>query len=562
MLQHLLIRDLAVVSFADISFSNGMTVITGETGAGKSILLDALMLALGERSDSHLVRPGKEKAEICATFDIGTLSGAILWLTELELTCEDTPQLCIIRRILYANGRSKAFINGRPATTQQLRLLGDYLVQIHGQHQHQLLLKSQEQLRLLDAFGQHDEKVSQVKKAYLAWEALHQEYQHLQKNGSPEQARLDLLHYQINELEALAVKPDEINVLHQEHDQLAHSSAYIEAAENALAMLDTHDESNAIALISQTQYALKTLTDKFPALKNVKACLDNAHIQLQEALSDIQDFINTLEVNPERLHEVSKRLDHLHDMARKHKIAPEDLHTHCDKLKEEASQYAKAQSRLTQLAQDLTSSAKQYQRVASTLSAARKSTAQRLSAEVSHMMAELGMPGGVFRVELAPYPENEIHLHGNESAHFLVSANPGHAPGPLHKVASGGELSRISLALSLLTAKYLATPTLVFDEVDVGISGKTGSIVGKALANLSAYSQVICITHLAQVAALGAHHIQVTKTRKDDSTISEIHLLNANQRIEEVARLLGGIDITPQARANAKQLLKQTTVPA
>lgn len=562
MLQHLLIRDLAVVSFADISFSQGMTVITGETGAGKSILLDALMLALGERSDSHLVRPGKEKAEICATFDISSLNGAILWLADLELTCDDAPQVCIIRRIIYSNGRSKAFINGRPATTAQLRLLGDYLVQIHGQHQHQLLLKPNEQLRLLDAFGQHDEMVSQVKKSFQAWDALNQRLQQLQSHGAPEQARLDLLQYQINELEALGLKPNEVADLHLEHDQLANGTSFIEACELAVNLLDQSDEGNALHLLSQASYAIKPLSDKFPKLNNVKECLNNAHIQVQEALSDIQDFMADLEVNPQRLNEVVRRLDQLHDMARKHKIEPEQLHAHCDKLKVEAQSYAQIEQTMKQLALDLQTSEKQYQRVAATLSQARKKAALQLGKEVSKAIADLGMPGGVFSIELIPYSNDALHISGNESIVFLVSANPGHAPGPLNKVASGGELSRISLALELLTAKFLATPCLVFDEVDVGISGKTGAIVGKALYDLSQSAQVVCITHLPQVAALGDHHIQVTKTRSEDSTVSEIQLLNSQGRVDEIARMLGGIDITPQAKANAKQLLKRQVLTA
>lgn len=371
MLQHLLIRDLAVVSFADITFKEGMTVITGETGAGKSILLDALNLALGERFDSHLVRPGAEKAEIAATFDITTLSGAVLWLADLELTCDDTHQLCIIRRILYANGRSKAFINGRPVTTQQLRLLGDYLVQIHGQHQHQLLLKSTEQLRLLDAFGQHDELLSQVKTAYKHWETLQQRLQKLQSQGLPEQSRLDLLQYQINEIEALNLIPNELNALDAEHDQLAHAQAYIQAGETTLNLLEANDEFNALQLVSQAQMTLKPLSDKFPALVNANECLNNAYIQLQEAAHEINDFMACLEINPERLHEVSLRLSQIHDMARKHKVEPALLQEHGEKLKQEAYAFANVEQTIKQVEQDLKSASKQYQSVANQLSKAR-----------------------------------------------------------------------------------------------------------------------------------------------------------------------------------------------
>ncbi|MBS0286275.1 MAG: DNA repair protein RecN [Proteobacteria bacterium] len=557
MLQHLVIRDLAVVSFADIAFSEGMTVITGETGAGKSILLDALNLALGERADSHWVRPGAEKAEIAATFDITTLSGAVLWLAELELTCDDTPQTCIIRRILYANGRSKAFINGRPATTQQLRLLGDYLVQIHGQHQHQLLLKTSEQLRLLDAFGQHDELLSKVKTAYKHWETLHQRLQKLKAQGTPEQSRLDLLQYQISELEALNLQPNELTALHAEHDQLANAQEYIQASESVLNLLEAGDQGNALQFISQAQLALRSLTDKYPTLANVNECLNNAHIQLEEAASEVNDFIAKLEINPERLNAVSMRLAQIHDMARKHKIDPTLLETHTQKLKTEALNYADVEQAIKQLEQDLHIGAKHYQIVAKSLSQARFEASEKLSVEVSQIIAELGMKGGTFTVALNPHVDETLHLTGNETALFCFSANPGHAPLPLNKVASGGELSRISLALELVAAKFLATPCLVFDEVDVGISGKTGSIVGKALYDLSQSAQVLCVTHLPQVAAMGDHHIQVTKTPLKDSTQSNITLLTEKQRIEEIARMLGGLDVSAQARANAKQLLQQ-----
>ncbi|MGD9592908.1 MAG: DNA repair protein RecN, partial [Candidatus Berkiella sp.] len=337
----------------------------------------------------------------------------------------------------------------------------------------------------------------------------------------------------------------------------ANSIAFIGASELALNLLHQADETNALHLLAKANMALKPLTDKFQRLGNVKECLNNAHIQIQEAVSDIESFMDELEVNPQRLNEVIKRLDQLHGVARKHKIPPEQLSLHCEKLKNEAQSYALLEQTKQQLELDLTTCAKQYQRVATCLSEARQKAALKLSKEVSVTIGALGMPGGEFCVQLTPHVSNSLHASGNESAMFLVSANPGHAPGPLHKVASGGELSRISLALELLAAKFLATPCLVFDEVDVGISGKTGAIVGKALYDLSQSAQVLCITHLPQVAAMGDHHIQVIKTRLKDSTNSEIQLLTSNQRVEEIARMLGGIDITPQAKANAKQLLKR-----
>ncbi len=560
MLQHLLIKDFAVVSFAEIQFEQGMTVITGETGAGKSILLDALQLALGERAENHLIRPGSEKAEIAATFDVSGLPGAILWLNDLELTCFEASHQCIIRRILYANGRSRAFINGRPVTSQQLRLLGEYLLQIHGQHQHQSLLKPTEQLRLLDAFGQHQTLVSQVKTAFKAWEKIEQQQRLLKEHLQNEQALSSLLHYQLAELETLNLSANEFESLHEEHDKLCHAQNYIQACEQAIGLLD-NEETNLLALLSHIQHTLKPLEGKFKPLANVQACLDSAEIQLQEALSELNTLVSNLEVNPNRLNEVTQRLELIHDIARKHKVEPADLLNHTQALQIKAAKLNNAEEELAQLASELKLAASQYTKFAAQLTQARVQAAEKLAKEVSKHIQTLGMPGAVFTLTLIPCEPKTLHATGNESVLFGISANPGHPPLPLNKVASGGELSRISLALELITATYLATPCLIFDEVDVGISGKIGAIVGKALFNLSKTAQVLCITHLPQVAAFGSHHLQVTKTRSQEETLSTIKLLEENERVEEIARMLGGLNVTAQARANAKQLLKQKEEP-
>ncbi len=555
MLQHLLIKDLAVVSHVDISFHEGMTVITGETGAGKSILLDALSLSLGERSESHFIRPGAEKAEITATFDITSLPGAILWLTDLEMTCDDYPQQCIIRRILYANGRSKSFINGRPSTSQQLRLLGEYLVQIHGQHQHQRLLKNQEQLRLLDAFGQHDALLSQIRTAYKQWESLKQQLQTL-KNNTVEQAKVELLQYQINEFEALNLGQDELAQLYTEHDKLANANEYIQSLQQLLTLLETQEEGNALQLVMRSEYLLRPVKDKFKGLQNVQACLENARVQLQEAILEINNFVDDLEVDPERLQEVSHRINRIHDIARKHKVEPGQLILHFNRLKDEVAKFSNLESKIQQFEEELSLASSQYQQIAKQLSKKRAKSAKQLAQEITQSIGPLGMPGAIFTIQLLPYEDNEHHSHGNETIVFGISANPGHPAQPLSKVASGGELSRVSLALELLSAKFLATPCLIFDEVDVGISGKVGQMVGKALYHLSQSAQVLCITHLPQVAAFGDHHLQVIKKRTENSTASEIHLLSETARVEEIARMMGTVEMTTQAKAHAKQLLK------
>ncbi len=546
MLQHLYIKDLAIVSEVDIAFYSGMTVITGETGAGKSILLDALGLALGERSESQLVRPGAEKAEIAATFEISGLPGAVLWLAELDLATSD-PDLCIIRRILYANGRSRAFINGHVATTQQLRLLGEHLVQIHGQHQHQQLLKSTEQLRVLDAFGQHDALVSQVKTAYKDWEKLSSQQQAIQKSAVDE-ARKDLLQYQLSEIEALQLGERELSLLYQEHDKLAHAQSSLQACEDSLNRLAQQPENNVVDLINEVQFILRPLMEK-GSLQNIKDCLENTSILIQEAVRELKLYIHQIEMDPVKLNEIEYRLERIHDMARKHKIEPLQLPHHYQLLQNTLAQYQNNETRLQKLEEDLRLAKLQFTQYASTLTVARQQSASRLAEEVTRQIRRLGMPNAVFTIELITFDDDIIHVCGHETAQFGVSANPGHAAQPLHKVASGGELSRISLALELITAKFLATPCLIFDEVDVGISGKTGSIVGKALYELSQQAQTLCITHLPQVAAYGDHHIQVNKCYQENSTTSDVQVLTEDKRIDEIARMLGGIDATSQAHA-------------
>lgn len=556
MLQHLFIKDLSVVALADIHFATGMTVITGETGAGKSILLDALGLAVGERGDSQMIRPGAEKAEIAATFDVSSLSGAILWLADLDLTCDDSTH-CIIRRILYANGRSKAFINGRPVTTAQLRLLGEYLLQIHGQHQHQLLLKPVEQLRLLDAFGQHEAKVSQVKTAFRDYEKLTLQRQQLLTTNQSSQAKIDLLQYQIAELQALQLGESELIQLDKEHDNLAHARTFIETGEQALSILENADEGNIIQWLGQLELILRPLAEKDKGLKNAFECVENATIQLQEASNEINGFVSQLEIDPERLHVVEQRLERIHEVARKHKVEAPALYQHFCHLQQQADQFANQEQFLAQIDQHIALAKKQYEEVAKALTKARLKAAKQLASDVTACVQELAMPGALFTIDLQPFEDNELHLQGNESVTFGISANPGHPPQPLSKVASGGELSRISLALQLITAKYVATPCLVFDEVDVGISGKIGALVGKALQRLSSDAQVLCVTHLPQVAACGENHLQVVKQRSENNTVTEIHMLNQTGRVEAIAQMLGGVDVTTQARANAKQLLKQ-----
>lgn len=560
MLQHLWIKDLAVVASADLHFFSGMTVITGETGAGKSILLDALGLALGQRSDSQLIRPHAERAEIIATFDIASLPGAVLWLADLELINEP-PEQCMIRRILYTNGRSKAFINGRPVTTQQLRLLGEHLVQIHGQHQHQLLLKGHEQRRIVDAFAQHDALVSQVKTAFHALETCQQQYRDLLEKQTTDHAYQALLQYQIAELDALQFSEEERVRLEWEHDQLAHAQSDRQAVEEALLALSDPESASVLNNIALAIQALKPLHERQLKTQNVysksiQECLSLGKIQIEEAVRELHRLADTIEINPDRLDAHHRRLERIYDMARKHKVDPSQLEAHYQQLVDQLNALTHLTERIAQIEDNIQLAQAQYHQVADELSARRRTCAQQLAHAVSEHIARLGMEGAIFTVDCIAYDAHEYYAHGKESVQFGISANPGHPPQPLSKVASGGELSRISLALELIISQYLATPALIFDEVDVGISGKTGAIVGKALHTLGRSAQVFCVTHLPQVAAQGDHHIHVMKSHSANETSTTITTLTSTARIEEIARMLGGIEITEQARAHAHALLQ------
>ncbi len=555
MLSHCHITNLAIVKNIDLDLQAGMSVITGETGAGKSILLDAIGLCFGERAESSLIRPGCEKAEIACTFDIRALPGPLSWLKTNALESSDSPEQCIVRRILYATGRSKAYINGSPATIEQLKLLGEVLLQIHGQHQHQLLLKSNEQLRLLDAFADHGDLLSLVQQAYQHWKKCAIKKQNLLSMLSQDTSRLALLRYQVAELNDLDLQDQELEQLDQQQNQLCHAQVDSQDAQTALQLLS--DE--VLETLNKTIELFKKLLLRHPSLHSAYDIIIAAHIQIQESISDLNRFCHTIESNPEQLHYVEQRLSTLYDMARKHKIRPETLIPHFQKLTTELELLNNADEKLIALDQQLSDTKARYLSVAHQLSDSREKASVHLSQEIEQWLEPLGMPGGHFRIHLHPHNNEknaeEISAYGLESAQFGVSANPGHPLQPLHKVASGGELSRISLAIQLILAQYLNTPTLIFDEVDVGVGGKIGAIIGQALQTLSQSVQVLCVTHLPQVAAFGKHHINVIKHRNQTDTYTTIEPLTLPDRVEELARMLGGINITQQARDHAKDLL-------
>lgn len=552
MLTHIHIWNFAIVEQLDMELQDGLTVLTGETGAGKSILLDALNLSLGDRADTGVIRHGAEKAEISVTFDTANAPEAENWLKEHEL---DSAQECIIRRVINTKGSSKAFINGKPAPIQQLRELGEMLVDLHGQHEHQSLLKASAQRQLLDDYATHNALVKQVNSAYQQWHALQAELKRLTEAQRDRNEKLELLRYQVDELEKLALRDNELPELETEHKKLANAAQLISTCEKTIHLLEDNEQGAVNSLLSYASNDIQNLCTMDDKLKDIAEMLDSALIQSREATGELRDYIDRLDIDPQRLEEVEQRLGTITDLSRKHHVHANELPTLLPQLQIQLSELENAEGRLNNLEDDISKTASEYKTLADKLSQSRRKAAKKLSQAVTDSMQELGMEGGCFEVQLND--EEHYTAYGLEKIDFMVSANPGQPVKALTKVASGGELSRISLAIQVITAQSSRIPTLIFDEVDVGIGGRVAEIVGRLLRELGDHRQVICVTHLPQVAALGHHHLQVSKQKATDTTISQIAQLLAPQRVEEIARMLGGIEITDQTLSHAEEMLKK-----
>lgn len=552
MLRTLTIRDFVIVDTIELEFSNGFTVFTGETGAGKSILIDALQLALGGRGDASMVREGALKADISAEFALTPAAGS--WLEQNEFSSEEGGAL--LRRVIDNAGRSKAYINGSAATASQLRELGELLVDIHGQHAHQSLLKGDAQRALLDnqvAVRDPDaaEQVREVATTYKSWKALarqREEYETNAKNVLLERERLE---WQVGELDKLAVKPDEWAEITNEHSRLSHAASLIEGAQEALNAL-SEAEQPILSQLSSLNQKLAKLADVDAGLQAVLDCMEPARIQLQEAVYALNNYVDKIELDPERLSQVDARLDAIHGTARKFRVTPEELPDEHATLKAKLQQLADA-SDVEGLKRQEDKARGIYMEAARKLSATRAAMAQRLSSQVSEAMQELSMSGGRFEVALNPC---EPASYGLEQVEFMVAGHAGVVARPLAKVASGGELARISLAIAVITAHATTVPTLIFDEVDTGIGGGVAEVVGRLLKRLGQSRQVLCVTHLPQVASQANQHFQVAKgTTEYGKTVSRIDVLDNKARVEEVARMLGGIEITETTRKHARELL-------
>ncbi|ACR13701.1 DNA repair protein RecN [Teredinibacter turnerae T7901] len=549
MLTHLLIKDFTLVDKLDLELECGLTAITGETGAGKSIMLDALGLALGDRTDADKVRAGKKKAEIQASFDITKLSYVKKWLDDNALLDGDD---CILRRIVTHEGRSRAFINGQTVTLGQLRTLGDMLIDIHSQHEHQSLLNTNTHRRLLDAFGGLSTLAKQVKDAYQKWHCVHYKLNELRSESADLNARFQLLRYQVEELDQLALESGELDRLETEQRTLANADTINRAASN-VASLCNQDQG----LEDQLNYAVHQLTslkEKPDALSEAESMLSNALIQLQEARGELDRYIDRQEQDESRLVEVEERLNAIYDIARKHRIAPDELVEHHQRLAEELSGMQSGDEQLEHLEHQLEESRAGYDQLAIQLSEQRQFAAARLAKAVNGKLTQLAMTNAKFSLDLQQ--GSAPAAHGNEVVEMLISTNPGQPAKPLAKVASGGELSRVSLAIQVVTAQTSTTPTLVFDEVDVGIGGTTGDEVGRLLRELGANGQVLCVTHLAQVASRGHHHLHVSKTASSKTgAVSQVRPLTMEEKICEVARMMGGNADSKRSLAHAREML-------
>ncbi len=550
MLTQIQIRNFTIVDELDLDLRTGMTVLTGETGAGKSILLDALMLALGARADTQTIRHGCDRADVSAEFNLEELPDVKQWLKNQDL---DAEEICFIRRTINSEGRSKGFINGLPVAMQTLRDLGVFLIDIHGQHAFQSLLKKEYQRQALDGFAGHEDLLAEVHERYKIWKKLDTERAVLLKNKAEREARLELLDYQTQELANIALENNEFQQLEEELHKLSNLTNIMETGKAVSFALDNDDESCISNQLSALIRQLDGIQSYDTALSNVYSILAEGAVAIKEAASELSHYLDSMDSDPQRLEYVNERMSLIYDLARKHQCKPEGLPSLHEQLNAELDALRSTMEQSNSMDSHIKEAEAQYRNSALKLSKQRQSAATDLSKAISKNMRLLGMKSGVFEAVLTQ--KENLSAHGLEKIEFCVSTNPGHPLQALTKVASGGELSRISLAIQVITASKASIPTLIFDEVDVGIGGGTAEVVGKLLKKLSIKKQILCITHQPQVAALAHHHLHVSKKITKKSTKTNIVALENEQRTDEIARMLGGINITEQTISHAKEMI-------
>ena len=554
MLTQLTINNFAIVRQLEIELAKGMSVITGETGAGKSIAIDALGLCLGQRIETSMVREGQERAEICATFFIEPTNPAYQWLQEQELQDPDNPSDCILRRVINADGRSKAFINSTPVSASQLKEIGQYLIHINGQHASQLLLKNDYQLQLVDTFAHHNDLLTQMREDYRAWKNLQTQVKNFQQKVAENEAKKQLLQYQVEELDEFALCPNEYLELEEDQRRLSNSEQLTQLSQSALQLLSENETVSIDSMLYRATQYIDELSELDPRYVSVQSMLNDALIQVQEATSEVQHLASHIEQDPMLLQEIEQRLGQALQLARKHNVKPEELVEWHQKLKAELTALLDFSESEERLITEEKAAFEKMQHTAKQLHESRCQAAEKLAQQVTHSIKGLAMENAEFFIEVNS-DLSKVASNGADNIVFTLRSNLGQQAQPLAKVASGGELSRISLAIQVLTSDQSAIPTLIFDEVDVGISGKTASVVGKLLRQLGDKCQVLCVTHLPQVACHGHHQFNVEKFTVDDKTETKMTALSQEERVPALARLLGGSEITDLALANAQEML-------
>ena len=554
MLTQLTINNFAIVRQLEIELAKGMSVITGETGAGKSIAIDALGLCLGQRIETSMVREGQERAEICATFFIEPTNPAYQWLQEQELQDPDNPSDCILRRVINADGRSKAFINSTPVSASQLKEIGQYLIHLNGQHASQLLLKNDYQLQLVDTFAHHHDLLAQMREDYRTWKNLQTQVKTFQQKVTENEAKKQLLQYQVEELDEFALRPNEYLELEEDQRRLSNSEQLTQLSQSALQLLSENETVSIDSMLYRATQYIDELSELDPRYVSVQTMLNDALIQVQEATSEVQHLASHIEQDPMLLQEIEQRLGQALQLARKHNVKPEELVEWHQKLKAELTALLDFSESEERLILEEKAAFEKMQHTAKQLHESRCQAAEKLAQQVTHSIKGLAMENAEFFIEVNS-DLTKVTANGADNIVFTLRSNLGQQAQPLAKVASGGELSRISLAIQVLTSDQSAIPTLIFDEVDVGISGKTASVVGKLLRQLGDKCQVLCVTHLPQVACHGHHQFNVEKFTVDDKTETKMTALSQEERVPALARLLGGSEITELALANAQEML-------
>ncbi|HEX7114930.1 MAG TPA: DNA repair protein RecN [Steroidobacter sp.] len=553
MLVHIQIRDFAIIDAVELEFGAGLTVLTGETGAGKSILVDALLLATGGRAGAEVVRHGAERAEVSATFSVEGNGAALEWLQEQSISHEGE---CVLRRVIGADGRSRAYVNGQAMPVQALRQLGETLLDVHGQMEYQSLVKRAAQRELLDQSGDHQPLQQAVADACRAWSQLRDQRDQAIAAAQDRQSRLEMLRYYLAEAQALDLKPGEIEELTAERQRLAQHGRLASGARTILELLREAEDVNAEQALSKALTLARTLAELDARFANIAENVETSLIALREGIEAVEHYQADLEADPDRQEWVEQRLAAIESVARKHRVEPTALLELFGQMRGEAERLETLEASLDEIEKQLTKAEAQFREACKKLSAARSRAARTLSQRISELMQTLGMPGGQFEITVRPLDIESAGVHGADEIEFLVSANPGQPPRPLAKVASGGELSRISLAIQVAAAQRGALPCLVFDEVDAGVGGGVAEIVGRQLRALGERAQVLCVTHLPQVASQAHAHVRVAKLTDGRATRTSLHLLNEAERVEEIARMLGGIDITDKAREHAAEMLR------